>query len=50
MSIIFEHYKQLTKLLEQRKAKDKAKTSRPDVCISNRSQVIHNSFPLTILD
>ena len=31
MSIIFEHYKQLTKLMEQEKAKDKAKPSTLDV-------------------
>jgi hypothetical protein len=31
MSIIFEHYKQLTKLMEQKKAKDKAKSSTLDV-------------------
>ena len=31
MSIIFEHYKQLTKLIEQKKAKDKAKSSNLDV-------------------
>ena len=30
MSIIFEHYKQLTKLMEQKKAKDKAKSSTLD--------------------
>ena len=30
MSIIFEHYKQLTKLMEQKKAKDKAKFSTLD--------------------
>jgi hypothetical protein len=31
MSIIFEHYKQLTKLLDQKKAKDEAKSSTLDV-------------------
>ena len=31
MSIIFEHYKQLTKLMEQKKAKNKAKSSTLDV-------------------
>lgn len=31
MSIIFEHYRQLTKLLEQRKAKDRAKSNTLDV-------------------
>jgi len=31
MSIIFEHYKQLTKLLEQKKVKDKSKSSTLDV-------------------
>ncbi len=31
MSIIFEHYKQLTKLMEQKKAKDKVKSSTLDV-------------------
>jgi hypothetical protein len=31
MSIIFEHYKQLTKLTEQKKAVDKAKSSTLDV-------------------
>jgi hypothetical protein len=31
MSIIFEHYKQLTKLMEQKKAKDKVKSSSLDV-------------------
>ena len=31
MSIIFEHYKQLTKLMEQKKAKDKVKCTRLDV-------------------
>jgi hypothetical protein len=31
MSIIFEHYKQLTKLMEQKKAKDKAKSGTIDV-------------------
>ena len=31
MSIIFEHYKQLTNLLEQKKAKDKAKSGTLDV-------------------
>ena len=31
MSIIFEHYKQLTGLMEQQKAKDKAKSSTLDV-------------------
>ena len=31
MSIIFEHYKQLTKLLEQKKAKEKAKSNTLDV-------------------
>jgi hypothetical protein len=31
MSIIFEHYKQLTKLMEQQKAKKKAKSSPLDV-------------------
>jgi hypothetical protein len=31
MSIIFEHYKQLTKLMAQKKAKDKAKSSTLDV-------------------
>ena len=30
MSIIFEHYKQLTKLMEQRKAKDAAKSNTLD--------------------
>src|SRR6476620_6634808 len=30
-SIIFEHYKQLTKLMEQKKAKDKSKSSTLDV-------------------
>ena len=31
MSIIFEHYKQVTKLMDQKKAKDKAKSSTLDV-------------------
>ena len=31
MSIVFEHYKQLTKLMEQKKAKDRAKSSSFDV-------------------
>ena len=31
MSIIFEHYKQLTKLMDQKKAKDEAKSSTLDV-------------------
>ena len=31
MSIIFEHYKQLTKLMEQRKAKDAAKSNTLDL-------------------
>jgi hypothetical protein len=31
MSIIFEHYKQLTKLMEQKKAKDKGMSSTLDV-------------------
>lgn len=31
MSIIFEHYKQLTKLMEQKKAKDQAMSSTLDV-------------------
>lgn len=31
MSIIFEHYKQLTKLMEQKKAKDEARSSTLDV-------------------
>ena len=31
MSIIFEHYKQLTKLMEQKKVKDKAKSGTLDV-------------------
>ena len=31
MSIIFEHYKQLTKIIEQKKAADKAKSTTLDV-------------------
>jgi hypothetical protein len=31
MSIIFEHYKQLTKLMDQKKANNKAKSSSLDV-------------------
>ena len=31
MSIIFEHYKQLTKLMEQKNANDKCKSSTLDV-------------------
>jgi hypothetical protein len=31
MSIIFQHYKQLTKLMDQKKAKDKAKSNTLDI-------------------
>ena len=31
MSIIFEHYKQLTKLMEQKKATDRAKSTTVDL-------------------
>jgi hypothetical protein len=46
MSIIFEHYKQLTKLLEQKKAKDKAKSSTLDVWTQTEQYILR---PVTYL-